>query len=107
VYLSPEERKAATIISRTLDKIEHWLNDINLTFPQLVSRAKEEICQEPLAQIDYIECLQYPSFSTLPDESCQAWLNQHRKQRILIAVAVKFGRTRLIDNRLLGGGHRV
>jgi pantoate--beta-alanine ligase len=107
VYLSAEERAAAPVIARTLAEVDAWLEDVALTFPDLKRRLTAAISAQPLAVIDYIECLQYPSFADLPnDVTCAEWLAQSGRP-VLLAVAVKFGKTRLIDNRLLGGGHRV
>lgn len=107
VYLSAEERAAAPVIARTLAEVDDWLEDTSLTFADLQDRLEAAIHAQPLATVDYIECLQYPSFADLPqDLSCAEWLAQSGR-RVLIAAAVKFGKTRLIDNRLLGGGHRV
>ena len=107
VYLNDEERHAATILNRSLSRIDQRLIDQpNLTFTQLATTIRDEIAQESLARIDYVECLHYPTFAPIDELQCTTWLAQPNR-RVLVAVAVYFGRTRLIDNRLLGGGHRV
>lgn len=107
VYLSPDQRAAAPVIYRSLQAADEWLADESLTFPELTAQVRHAILQEPQAVIDYIECVQYPSFADLPEHvRCSDWLADGQR-RVLLAAAVKFGTTRLIDNRLLGGGHRV
>lgn len=88
VYLRPEERKAAVIISRSLEKAKELLQHGERDPLVIKSFIIESIKSEPLSQIDYIEIVDK---STL----------QHVEKidsPILIAVAVYFGKTRLIDN---------
>lgn len=96
VYLSPEERKQALVLSRSLAGVVEWVRD-GMTASQLTARLTEEIRKEPLAVIDYVDVLTYPDLK---------WVNgQFRLQEadasLLIALAVRFGKTRLIDNKLL------
>jgi pantoate--beta-alanine ligase len=91
VYLNPAERQAATVLFRSLAKarelVEHGERD-----PETVKEAvKKMITGEPLAKIDYVELLSMPDLtasSRLADQS-------------LLALAVFFGKTRLIDNTVL------
>ena len=106
VYLSVEERVAAPVMHQALSDMDAWLAEPELTFIDLKTRLQSRIAAQPLAMIDYIECLHYPSFAELPTIPCHIWLS-NPDNRALVAVAVKFGKTRLIDNRLLGGGHHV
>jgi pantoate--beta-alanine ligase len=107
VYLNEQERRAATVLHRSLSQIDEWLIDQpHLTFSQLSTAVRNAIAEEPLARIDYVECLHYPTFAPIDELSCTTLLEQE-ENRVLVAVAVYFGRTRLIDNRLIGGGHRV
>ncbi|MFC4103689.1 pantoate--beta-alanine ligase [Paenibacillus xanthanilyticus] len=106
VYLSEEERGQAVILSRTLALAEEWVKSPGMTNRALSDKIKESIGQAPLADIDYAEVLTYPDLEPLNDES---ELTAH-EGKILVALAVKFGRTRLIDNRLMelhGGGYHV
>ncbi|MCD9021160.1 pantoate--beta-alanine ligase [Cohnella silvisoli] len=96
VYLKPAERDQALILSKSLPKVPEWLHE-GLNAAQLINRLKEEIRKEPLAVIDYVDILSYPDLSTpdgqkpLIETDCT----------LLIALAVKFGKTRLIDNTIL------
>jgi hypothetical protein len=92
VYLSPAERTAALILSKTLreakEKFVGGLHDA----AALVDFVRTNISSEPLADIDYVEIYELPGL--LPVKSSL-------KGKYLLAVAVRFGTTRLIDNVIL------
>ncbi|WP_040951149.1 pantoate--beta-alanine ligase [Gorillibacterium massiliense] len=94
VYLTKEEREQALVLSRVLALADSWLveeqNDPNLLRKRLI----REIKKMPLADIDYVEILSYPNLAK-PEE----WSSLDNE--MIIALAVRFGKTRLIDNRLL------
>lgn len=102
VYLSPEERAQAVVLSRTLDLAERLLRDGAEAEAESVGllklRLRREIETAPLAEIDYVEILTYPSLQP-PERLRQAAPQGDRE--LLVALAVKFGSTRLIDNRLI------
>ncbi|MGO9010894.1 MAG: pantoate--beta-alanine ligase [Bryobacteraceae bacterium] len=87
-YLSPEERRAATILRRSLlasgKRIEQGVRDGVAIARQL----RETIETEPLASVDYAEVVDTESLAPLGQI--------HRLA--LLAVAVRIGRARLIDN---------
>lgn len=93
VYLSAEERKQALVLSQSLQLAEFLVADEQLTPEQLRDRIVAHIQSSPLAEIDYVDIRTYPSLQPIdtffPDEP------------VVIALAVKFGRTRLIDNTIL------
>lgn len=96
VYLSKEERMQAICLNRGLQKAERYLKsgaDNCTSVAALREIIKQEISREPLADIDYIEIL---DGETLEDIEV---IESSRKA--LAAVAVRFGKTRLIDNRIL------
>jgi pantoate--beta-alanine ligase len=95
VYLSEEERKQALVLSQALQNAEEWLQESG-EIAQLENRLKSFIQTVPLAHIDYVKALSYPALTELIhiDELKE-------NNRLLIALAVKFGRTRLIDNILI------
>ncbi|MCJ7622578.1 MAG: pantoate--beta-alanine ligase [Anaerolineaceae bacterium] len=90
-YLVGEERKAATVIIRSLRAgqraFECGLRDGN----QIRQIMKQVIDDEPLAQIDYVSCSDPLSLQELDIISDGA----------LLSLAVIIGKTRLIDNILL------
>jgi pantoate--beta-alanine ligase len=95
VYLSEEERKEALVLSQALQMSEQWLHESG-DIRKLEQRITAYIQTSPLARIDYVKALSYPALKEMN-------LNDHTgtDKRLLIALAVKFGRTRLIDNRLI------
>ena len=52
---------------------------------------KDEISKEPMASIDYVKAYAYPSLKPLTEVN----------EDTLLAIAVKIGKTRLIDNVIL------
>ncbi|MGG3840209.1 pantoate--beta-alanine ligase [Paenibacillus thiaminolyticus] len=97
VYLSGEEREQALGLSRSLRMAEEWLREEpGLTAEEVTSRIRQVIGQAPLADIDYVDILTFPALQALPSDEPVG----HAGSDVLIALAVRFGRTRLIDNRL-------
>jgi pantoate--beta-alanine ligase len=95
VYLSAEERKQALVISQALQKVNSWLKDSG-EIVSLEKQLKQFIQTAPLAEIDYVKALSYPSLTELVHIK-----DVKAGDRLIIALAVKFGRTRLIDNVVL------
>ncbi|MCC3376490.1 pantoate--beta-alanine ligase [Cohnella sp. REN36] len=96
VYLKPEEREQALILSRTLRQVPAWVRE-GATPESLKANMTASIAGMPLAEIDYAEVLTYPDLQ--PPAEGEAL--RHVPVPLLAAVAVKFGQTRLIDNVLL------
>lgn len=88
VYLNPEQRKAALVLSRSLFGAEELIRNGERRKDKVLQYIKNNISSKDLAEIDYIEIV---NADTL--EPVHAIEN-----RVLIALAVKFGQTRLIDN---------
>lgn len=95
VYLNEEERKQALVLSKALREAEHWFSEPGMTLERLNRNIRETIEAAPLAVIDYAEIRTYPALELVTD-----WSQLDGKTPILIALAVKFGKTRLIDNRI-------
>ncbi|MEF2964317.1 pantoate--beta-alanine ligase [Paenibacillus sp. M1] len=98
VYLSEEERKAALVLSGSLLKLE---SDINAGGRVTAGEARkgllESIQAEPLAVVDYVEVVDFPGLAPLADSEAI----HEAEGPVLVALAVKFGTTRLIDNVIL------
>jgi pantoate--beta-alanine ligase len=66
---------------------------------------RDYISRSPLADIEYAELLTFPEL--VPVEDSYRIVDEDRT--VIMALAVRFGRTRLIDNALLqpkvGGSH--
>lgn len=88
VYLDKEERMAALILSKSLFEVEEMIKQGEKSREKVVKYLKDRIKSEKLADIDYVEVV-----ST--DGLGQA---EKLEGSILVALAVKFGKTRLIDN---------
>ena len=86
-YLSPEERQQAPVIRKALLAARKQSGSVQ----QLLQTASEAIRKAPLARIDYIEAVDADTLTPV----------SKKKGPLLIAAAVFFGRTRLIDNTLI------
>lgn len=95
VYLSPEERRQALVLSQTLARVPGWIED-GMTAAELAVRIRGRIRSQPLADIEYVEIATYPDLGQPPAERP---LKQSRTP-LLVALAARFGKTRLIDNVL-------
>lgn len=89
-YLSPEERKAALILSKTI-KLGQELAKTEKDAAKVVQAMKENIATEPLAVIDYVEAVD--AISMAPTDTLDG--------ECMLAMAVYIGKTRLIDNTLI------
>lgn len=87
-YLSDEERKAALILSRSLELAKKALENGERNADKIREIISENIKTEPLSRIDYVEV------SDLFILERQDTI----KSDILVAIAVYIGKTRLIDN---------
>ncbi|MNM95864.1 Pantothenate synthetase [compost metagenome] len=100
VYLSAEERQAALVLSRSLLAVQAKANvEDNVTAGEVLAELRDSIGAEPLAVIDYVEIADFPGLSPLAGGDRLDVAG--RQSDVLIAVAVKFGKTRLIDNVIL------
>lgn len=106
VFLDDEQRTQAVVLSQTLSKADKWIREPGITAAEVKKRIYNSINEAPSAVIDYAELLEYPDL-TPPDIDTD--LSKY-EQTLIVALAVKFGQTRLIDNRLLvplGGDKHV
>ena len=87
-YLSPEERRAALVLSRAVQTGKSMIQDGEKDGDKILAVMKEIIRQEPLAKIDYVEMVKWDTIEV------------HHKVDgpVLVAMAVYIGKTRLIDN---------
>lgn len=92
-YLSKSERAAAVILSSSLETASMLFKAGERSSQKLVEGVKKLIGDEPMAQIDYVEIYALPGLTPAPEVLT--------KGQYLLALAVKFGTTRLIDNVIL------
>ena len=90
-YLSAEEKEAALVLSRSLKEAKAAFAQGETHISTLENIVKDEISKEPLASIDYVKAYAYPSLKPLTSVT----------EDTLLAIAVKIGKTRLIDNVIL------
>jgi len=91
-YLSPEEGKAATILWKSLCLArEQWENG-RRDATHIREAMAEMIQSEPLAAIDYISIADFETLEEIETIDGPA----------LVSMAVRIGKTRLIDNTVLG-----
>lgn len=91
-YLSAEERQAGLILSNSLKHAKELFAAGERDPQKLVAATTAMIKTEPMADIDYVEIYQMPDLN-----ECQSPMEGEN----LLALAVRFGTTRLIDNTIL------
>lgn len=96
VYLSAEQRLQAVVLSQSLHLAEAWIVETEMNAERLVKLVTEHIGQSKDANIDYVELLRYPSLEPIAPDTT----THQVEETLILAMAVKFGTTRLIDNRL-------
>lgn len=104
VYLSEEERKQAVVLHKSLQLAQELVDrEPHISASDLHDRVAAHIQTAPLARIDYVEIMSYPELAPLPaSEPVQQIL---QTQSVIVALAVFFGKTRLIDNCILEARH--
>lgn len=91
-YLSPEERKSALILSKSLKLAKEAFTNGQRDVEAILNLVKDTIQTEKTSQIDYVEMYKLPGLKPVGNKI---------EGRVLLALAVKFGTTRLIDNVIL------
>jgi len=92
VYLDPEQRKAATVLYRSLSAAKEAYESGERGAEKLRQIMKDVIASEPLAQMQYVSCADYDTLEELEKVT----------GKTLLSMAVFVGKTRLIDNFVLG-----
>ena len=93
-YLSNEERSAALVLNSSLSVAKKLFQQGERNKDTLISAVIAGIKAEPLSDIDYVEIYALPELKPVTNPL---------QGSNLLAVAVKFGTTRLIDNVVLEG----
>lgn len=91
-YLNETERSAATVLFRALSAAKELYETGERDAEKLRGKMKETLASEPLAQVQYVSCADY---DTLEELSVV-------KGKTLLSLAAFIGKTRLIDNFVLG-----
>jgi pantoate--beta-alanine ligase len=91
-YLDPEQREAALVLHQALELArEMWTRGTRDTY-QYEKRLAEVIEDEPLARLEYVAVVDPETLRDL----------ERIQGRALVLVAARLGKTRLIDNVMLG-----
>jgi pantoate--beta-alanine ligase len=90
-YLSPEERKRALVLYRSLMRVQELVAAGDRAAGRLAAAGREELAKENSVRLDYLEIVNPNTLDPIADVSGGA----------LVAVAAYVGNTRLIDNVLL------
>ena len=92
-FLSPAQRQAGLVLFRSLTRARALLEAGEKDSAVILSAMNELIRQEPMAELDYIAIVDTQTLEPLKQISGDA----------LVALAARFGKTRLIDNLLWEG----
>lgn len=87
-YLTPQQRKRAAVLYQSLMEANKMIENGERNAKMIINRMKSMIEQKPEAIIDYIEIVDTTNLEPLTN----------LKGEVLIALAVKIGKPRLIDN---------
>jgi pantoate--beta-alanine ligase len=90
-YLLADERKAATVLHRSLCHARNLIEQGERSVPLLIAEMRKRIEAESLARIDYVEIVDASTLDPKLD----------LRGRCLVALAAFFGKARLIDNMMV------
>jgi pantoate--beta-alanine ligase len=90
-FLTDEERRAALVLYRSLQLAQQLVTQGEVKVKNIRQQVIRSIQAEPRAEIDYAEILSYPLLEEMDKIN----------QKALLALAVRIGNTRLIDNIIL------
>jgi pantoate--beta-alanine ligase len=90
-YLDPDQRRQATVLYRSLEEVRELVKAGQRDAGAMVQAMKARIATAPGARLDYAAVV---SFDTLKPV-------ERLRGEVLVALAVFFGSTRLIDNILV------
>ena len=91
VYLNQEERQCATVLFRALSAAKKTYDRGERNGDRLREAMLMTLAREPLARVDYVSAADPDTLAELDKV----------EDRVLLSLAVRIGRTRLIDNFLL------
>ncbi len=91
IYLTKDERKDAILLYKSLKLAEKMIEEGERNPEEIISSMRKLISKSPHARIDYIEIVDTTNLQPL----------DRLNGEVLIALAVYFGRARLIDNTIV------
>jgi pantoate--beta-alanine ligase len=90
-YLSTEERQRATVLHRSLQEVRRRVEQGERDAAALVELLRERVAATPGARLDYAAVVDFETLQPV----------ERLGGTVLVALAVYFGTTRLIDNAIL------
>ena len=90
-YLTPQQKKDAALIYKSLQKCRHMIKQGNTDTKKITAEMRKVLKQIPSVEIQYISIVDTETLRNI----------DRITGKILVAVAVKIGSTRLIDNIFL------
>ncbi len=90
-YLSPDDRRAATALSRSLEAVKAEIGAGQRDVAHLIAAVRRLLDSEPGVKTDYVEIVDAESFEPVT----------LLRNRCLVLIAARVGKTRLIDNALI------
>ncbi len=91
VYLEPEERRAAAVLHRSLCLAEDMVERGEREAGKVIAAMHELIAEEPLVRPEYVEAVDWELLQPV----------EKLRGEVLVALAARVGRARLIDNLLM------
>lgn len=88
VYLTPKQRKEATTLFQSLTKAKRLIGNGEKNARRIKQLIQDNIKSNTSGRIDYVECVDIDNLQPV----------KQIKGKVLIALAVKFSKARLIDN---------
>jgi len=92
VYLDVEQRKAATVLFRSLSAAKGLYEGGERDAEKIRAKMRDVLADESFANVQYVSCADYDTLAELSEI----------KGKALLSMAVFIGKTRLIDNIVLG-----
>ena len=90
-YLSPDDRRAATALFRSLEAVKAEISAGQRDTAHLIATARQLLDSEPGVKTDYVEIVDAESLEPVTV----------LRKRSLVLIAAHVGKTRLIDNALI------
>lgn len=91
-YMSAEEKTAALVLSRSLFAAKNAYDSGEKNVESLKKIVMDTLKEEPMGKVDYAELYSFPELEEIQDVTGPS----------LLAIAVYMGKTRLIDNIIIG-----
>lgn len=92
LYLSEEERRSALLLNRSLWMAEEMVRNGETSSQKIVRAVNEKISSDPLLSIDYVALKDARDLKDI----------KIIDRKAVLALAVRVGKARLIDNTILG-----